>query len=208
MMGVDLSATSPAGSPAKLLGNAAFLHPDDPLEVVVYDDFGDDPAVASALSILTLEAAIRGRKLLTSAVSDPQQLASLAATLQASVVILPAMPSGAGVDLTEAAQLLATPLSDFASQGGVVIGLTREPKAAGFVRDLGLFGDLVAHPASPGPLVIAAWLDAISTGVLSPFAQGPQSLAFESPAFLGPDTSIVVRSSSDEPVVVHRVFSP
>jgi hypothetical protein len=208
MMGVDLSATSPAGSPAKLLGNAAFLHPADPLEVVVYDDFGDDPAVASALSILTLEAAIRGRTLVTSAVSDPQQLASLAATLQASVVILPAMPSGASIDLTEAAQLLATPLSDFASQGGVVIGLTREPNAAGFVRELGLFGDLTAHPASSGPLVIAAWLDAISTGVLSPFAQGPQSLAFESPAFLGPDTSIVVRSSSDEPVVVHRVFSP
>jgi hypothetical protein len=208
MMGVDLSVTSPAGSPAKLLGNAAFLHPADPLEVVVYEEFGDDPAVATALAILTLEAAIRGRTLVTNAVSDPQQLASLAATLQASVVILPAMPSGADAELTAAAQLLATPLSDFASQGGVVIGLTRELHAAAFMREVGLFGDLTAHPATPGPLVIAAWLDAISTGVLSPFAQGPQSLAFESPVFAGPDASIVVRSSGDEPVVVHRVFSP
>jgi hypothetical protein len=190
MMGVDLSFTSPAASPAKLLGNAAFLHPDDPLEVVVFDAFGDDPAVATALAILTLEAAVRGRTLATSSVSDADELATIATTLQASVVVLP------------------TPLADFASQGGVVIGLTREPHAATFMREVGLFGELTAHPAAPGPLVIAAWLDAISTGVLSPFAQGPQSLAFESPVFAGPDTSIVVRSSSDEPVVVHRVFSP
>jgi hypothetical protein len=208
LMGVDLSATSPSASPAKLLGNAAFLHPAEPLLVVVFDGFGDDPAVTSALTILTLEAAVRGRTLSTSSVSDAHELATLAATLEASVVIVPAMPGGDDADVTLAAELLATPLSDFASQGGVVIGLTRESHAATFMREVGLFGDLAAHPAAPGPLEIAAWLDAISTGVLSPFAQGPQSLAFESPAFANPDTSIVVRSGSDEPVVVHRVFSP
>ena len=208
VLGLNFSNVAVGSSGAKLLGNSAFLHPDEPLRTVVFNAFGNDQAATTATQIIENEANIRGRSVMLSSAAVVEDLAFVATNLQASVIVLPAMPSASPADIAHAADLLSGPLFDFVAQGGVVLGLAREPNCAELLRELHLFGELYSEPAAPGPLLVSAWIDAISSGVLSPFVPPSSVLAFSTPDLGSPDLISVVKSASGEPVVLHRVYSP
>jgi hypothetical protein len=208
VLGLDYSNVAVGSSGAKLLGNSAFLHPDEPLRTVVFNAFGNDPAATTATQILDNEANIRGRSVMLSSAAVAEDLAFLATNLQASVIVLPAMPLASPADLAHAADILSGPLFDFVTQGGVVLGLARDQNCAELLRELHLFGELYSEPAAPGPLLVSAWIDAISSGVLSPFVPPSSVLAFSTPDLGSPDLISVVKSAGGEPVVLHRVYSP
>ncbi len=205
VFGVDFGAVAPSSSAAKLLGNAVFLHPQEPLVLSVFEPVGADLSMNAAAQILQLEAASRGRTLSVSIVSSSDELAMQASSLGPGVILFGSLAAADLAAVHSMATSLAQPLLDFASQGGIVIGLAREPKLAAFLSHAELFGELTMS-TSQGPLAVASWVDALSSGVLSPFAH-PTPKAFASPE-LGASVSSVVEASDGEPVVIHRVFSP
>lgn len=206
-IGIDYGVVTPSSSAARLLGNAVFLHPAEPVKVALYTEYATQQVNAQVPALLAAEAAARGRNLQLSTVATDAQLADLATTLGVDVIVIPPSPMAPQGTMGAVGASWAGPLFDFAAQGGVVVALA-DGGSEDLLNATGLLGPLALAAEPVAPCSVASWIDALSTGVLSPFALGHASTHLEPLLPLDPTTQIVVVGPSSAPVVLHRVVVP
>lgn len=206
-IGIDYGVVSPGSSAARLLGNAVFLYPADPVKIAVYTQYASPQVASQVPLILNAEAQARGRTTQPVMVQNDAQLGDLAATLGADVIIVPPSPGADPGVMSGVGAGWAQPLFDFAAQGGVVIFLA-DASSEDVLDATDLLGPLDLTPEPLGPCSVSSWLDALSVGVFSPFALSHPVTSLEPGAPLDATTQVVVTTSDGSPVVIHRVVIP
>ncbi len=206
-IGIDYGVVPVGSSAARLLGNAVFLYPADPVKIAVYTQYASPQVASQVPLILSAEAQARGRTTQPVMVQNDAQLADIAAMLAADVIIVPPSPGADPGVMSSVGAGWAQPLFDFAAQGGVVIFLA-DASSEDVLDATDLLGPLDLTPEPMGPCSVSSWLDALSVGVFSPFALAHPVTSLVPSAPLDATTQVVVTTSDGSPVVIHRVVIP
>jgi hypothetical protein len=205
-LGIDFSAVNAGSSAARLLGNSVFLQAHEPVRVSIYTQDANIDATTKITSLVLAEAAARGRSALVTPTMDPTLLADSAAVLAVDVIVIPPQPYAEDGEMVDAANEWAQPFQDFIGSGGVLVVLAEGPASQELLATSQWLGPVELSPLPLQPLHVSAWLDALSVGVLSPFALSQAATSITPTAPFDPWTQVVVSSSGDEPVVIHRVM--
>lgn len=207
-LGFDYGAVGASTSAARILGNAVYLHPHEPVSVTIYTRSAASVVTDKVSALIVAEGSLRGRSASISLIDDATALATTASGLATDVIIVPPQPDAEPGDMPDAASLWATPLNDFASQGGVLLFLVHGQSSADLLGASDFLGEVVVAAEPMQSLVISSWIDALSVGVLSPFASnhGTYSVTATGPA--DAMQQVVVSTGAGAPIVVHRVLAP
>lgn len=214
-IGHDYLTTPPGTAQARVLSNAAFLRPDNPLHVMSFERYADPTAVQRVTTILTGAAQQLGRTLtITSTITDadiPNKL-----KLQSfQVLLVHDQPSASSGVLGPLGASWASTLTSFTKAGGVVIVLDG---AAGTTQEMPqlttsttLLTVSAQTPLTPGtPVDNIAQADAVGVGVITPYGAGKNSARVASEANGGAVTWVVQWTGLDaggpQPVVVHKTI--
>lgn len=207
-IGIDYGAVNAGTSAARLLGNAVFLHAHEPVRVSLYAKDAEIEVRNKVSSVVNAEAAARGRSATIVNAMDPAPLGDAAAALDTDVVVVLPQPAADPGEMAAVAGLWAQPFQDFIGSGGVLIVLAEGDAAAELLATSQWLGPLELSTLPMQSLEISSWLDALSVGVLSPFALSQAATSLTPSAPLDAWTQVVVTSAADEPVVIHRVVAP
>jgi hypothetical protein len=212
-VGHDYSTTLPGTAQARVLSNAAFTPQANPLHVMSYERYASASAISRVDAILRSVATQLGRTLnIRSTTNDTDVPAQLA--LPGYDVLLVhdqvTAPDGA---LAVLGTSWASTLTTFTLGGGVVIvldGGTGIGQMPAFATATGLLNVSAHSPVTVGtPLEVAARLDVIGIGVVSPYGAGQSSVSLATEANGGNVVYVVqiaTDSSTGAPVVVHKAF--
>lgn len=209
VIGHDFTGATPALSVSRVLVNAVFLPPKNPVRVLSYEQWSEPTSVARVKAILDDGALASGRtyvKSVATSLADFRDRLLIDKFDVALVFDQPNAPAGAlstvGVDA-------AVSLDSFSRVGGVVVvldgasGISQMPQ---FLTASTMLGTS-AHTTITGKAVdVVAPADAIGVGVLSPYSAPTRSVSFT--VTEPPSTSLVTVVSepvSAKPVVLHKV---
>jgi hypothetical protein len=207
-IGIDYGAVNPGTSAARLLGNAVFLHAHEPVRVSLYTQDASTEVRNKVTAIVNAEAAARGRSALVANAMDPAALGDAAAALEVDVVVvLPQLWAEPG-EMADVASAWGQPFQDFVGSGGVLVVLAEGDATQELLSTSQWLGPLELSALPLQSLEVASWLDALSVGVLSPFALSHAATSITPTAPLDAWTQVVVSTGADEPVVIHRVVAP
>jgi hypothetical protein len=207
-IGIDYGAVNPGSSAARLLGNAVFLHAHEPVRVSLYAQDASVEVRTKVSAIVNAEAAARGRSALIVNAMDPAPLGDAAAALDTDVVVVLPQPFAEIGEMADIANAWAQPFQDFIGSGGVLVVLAEGDATQELLSTSLWLGPLQLGALPLQSLQISSWLDALSVGVLSPFALSHAATSITPSAPLDAWTQVVVSTSADEPVVLHRVVAP
>lgn len=208
VVGHDYSGATPTVAASRVLVNAVFLPPKNPVRVLAYQQWSEPAAVSSIKAILDAGAAARGR---TYAMTVATSLASFRDQLLidnfevALVLDQPNAPAGALGVVGSSASLS---LDSFSRVGGVVVvldggsGVSQMPQFLTASTMLGTSG----HTTITGKSVdVVAPSDPIASGVLGPYVSPTRSVSF---SVTDPPSSSLVTVVSEpvatRPVVLHK----
>lgn len=192
--------------PARILANAVLLHPADPVRVAMFA--GPLAKVSGVATGLATEVEARGRTMLVSHGTASQVAANLQAGQVDVLLVTPETLESAGVGGTVIHDL-GPILTEFLGGGGVVVALASAPRPQelqDFLTQSGLLRGVEIIEADAGPYTFTSWSDALSIGVVSPFAGGSWAQGFRLPPE-GEATTVVI-DPEGTPVVVHRAIAP
>lgn len=207
-IGIDYQGVNAGSSAARLLGNAVFLHAHEPVRVALYTQNASNDVRDQVAALVGAEAAARGRSAMITNMLDASLLGESAQDLETDVVIVLPQPYAEPGEMVGVANTWALPLDDFTGAGGVLIVLAKGPGAEELLTASQWFGPLVLSAEPMQSLEISSWLDALSVGVLSPFALSHATTSLTPSAPLDAWTQIVVSTQVGAPVILHRVVAP
>lgn len=209
VVGHDFTAATPALSVSRVLVNAVFLPPKNPVRVLSYEQWSEPASVGSVKAILDDGALSSGRtyvKSVATSLADFRDRLLIDNYDVALVFDQPNAPAGA---LSTVGADTKVSLDSFSRVGGVVVvldggsGISQMPQFLTASTMLGTSG----HTVVTGKAVdVVAPADAIGVGVLSPYSAPTRSVSFA--VTEPPSTSLVTVVSeplSTKPVVLHKV---
>lgn len=211
VIGHDFEKAPAASSQAKLLSNAVFIPTSNPLRVLSYEQFADAAAVTQGKASIQNNAAGRTIKYTVSTQASAIQAADLVANFD--VVLIWDQANGNAAALGPIATTAATPLTNFAKGGGVVValdGASGQGAMPTFLTNATLL-DVPTHTTlAAGTLVrISAPGDKVGSLVIGPYGTFDHSAAFQPNEPNGANVIYVaqrlVGGVPSDPVVVHKL---
>jgi hypothetical protein len=189
----------------RILGNAVFLWPINPVRLTVYEGAANPLAIAGADAAIAQVATATGRtanRTVVVAADVPAQLAST------DVFLVYGQENASDAYLDQLGQDWAAALTTFVQGGGTLVVLDGlYPGNSGTCRILsqsGLF--LIAHNATATGDVcsVVAGGDALTTGLPKTYLCEKNSVSFTT---TDPATTITpVINDGEDPVVIHKIF--
>ncbi|AKV04108.1 Tryptophan synthase alpha chain [Labilithrix luteola] len=214
VLGHDYSSGAAGSSQAKVLTNAVFIPPSNPLRVLSYEQFADAAAVARVKSLV--QSAAFGRTVVFTPSTTSADLASPTLAQSYDVVLVYDQQGGAPANLTTIGASWVTSLSDFAKAGGVIVALDGAAGQGGMPQLLTSAGLLAVggHQTIPAgtPVAVVAPADRIGAVVASPYGVYNRSVSLQAVEPEGPNVIYVakqlVNGTPANPVVVHKIVNP
>ncbi len=196
-------------SPAqRLLGNALFLRPDDPVRIVDYRKYASAGATTNVDAAVEAEGAARGR---TYALKTEDSAAEIAVDLASGtydVFLVHDQISAPNGVLQAFGGELATAVGEFAKNGGTVVVLASAGPAdmASFLTSSGILATSALTSATGSAVLNVAPNDVIGVGVPSPFLAKPATATITSGEAPGPLlTHVFIDKATTLPIAVHKV---
>lgn len=210
VIGHDYSGAFGGSSQVKVLTNAVFLPPGDPVRILSFEKWSDPTTVARVKAFVAAAAFGRTvRYTVTSNVADVRNPLTLAAN---DVVLLYDQGAMTASEATATGTSWATALLTFAREGGTVVALDGAHglgEMPALVRAAGLLAVTSHAPlASASHVAVAEPGDQVGLAVPSPYAVTDRSVTLRSSDPNGGDVSYVVRNGAagdGDPVVVHKL---
>jgi hypothetical protein len=217
----DFNSVTPASSPTTLLGNAVFMPPKNPVEVLAYTRGASAAAVARINQVITWAGDPRGR---IAHITEAKAVADVTTNLNVTdfqVLLIHDLDQAKAGDpkATATTWESSSVLSSFAKAGGVIIvidggdgtGEMNELINAGNLLDPSAKTSIIGQTDVTGEFVWNnAPADVLGVNVLSPFRGTSHTCTFDTDAKASSDTIFVL--SDDEagglPVAIHRVIAP
>ncbi|MGA3119283.1 MAG: hypothetical protein ABSF69_00810 [Polyangiaceae bacterium] len=214
LIGHDYATTQPGTAQARVLSNAVFLAQNSPLHVLSYERYADPTAAAHVDAILNAAAAQSGRVFATTHTSADSDVTDTLTIENYGVLLVPDQVNALGeVDLGALGESWEPTLTAFTGAGGIVVvldGGTGAAQMPAFVTGAGLLSVTGQAPLAAGTsLTVFAPTDAVSLGVVSPYAAGANSVVLSTEANEADVIYVVVPSSDGgaaTPVVIHKVL--
>lgn len=214
-IGHDYSTTIPGTAQARVLSNAVFLWPADPVHVLSYERYADPTAIGRIHSIVAAGATGLGRTVdITSTNTDSDIPNTLKIQTYGVLLVADQVNAQGDVDLGALGNSWGQTLTTFTAGGGVVIildGGTGAGQMPSLASGTGLLS-VTAQAILPTntALYLLAPSDSLSIGVLSPYAAGANSVTITTEANQG-SVDYVFAPAVDSgapvsPTVVHKVF--
>jgi hypothetical protein len=184
------------------------------LHVLTYERYADPSAAAHVDAILNAAAAQFGRAFSTTHTSADSDVTDTLTIENYGVLLVPDQVNALGeVDLGALGATWEPTLTAFTGSGGIVVvldGGTGAAQMPAFVTSAGLLSVTGQAPLAAGTsLAVFAPTDAVSLGVVSPYAAGANSVALSTEANGGQVIYVVVPSSDGgaaTPVVIRKVL--
>jgi hypothetical protein len=202
VIGHDYLRNRPAMN--RILGNAVFLWPTNPVRLLAYRGVANPTAVAGADGAIAQVALATGRQVQLTEVADVDVATQLAAN---DVFLVYGQEQAIDATLNQLGQDWASAMSTFLSRGGTVIVLDGFYSVnAGTVQILsqaGLFSIERNVSVTNAVCTVAARGDALASGLPRTYRCEQNSVDFTTTE-VGPAITSVVKSGT--PVVIHKVF--
>ncbi len=210
-LGFDYGKIGAGSAAARLLGNAAFLHPHSPLRVADFRGFTDATTSAHVSALLDAEGAARGRVVQMTHVLSAGSVAQWLDPQKTDVFLL-SVPSGGHPDAIAAVAASWAPALDaFGKEGGVVVALVGVDDPDMLEAALGgthLFPALSCGAIASGPYVVEDFLDSLTAGLPTPFATPTSGIELALASSPSPTLSLPVVDTHGAAVAVHLVVPP
>jgi hypothetical protein len=192
----------------RILGNAVFLWPVNPVNVLVYEAAANATAIAGADGAIAQVAAATGRQWLRTAVAASDVPSALAVPSAFGVFLVYGQESADDSTLTQLGTAWQAALSSFVDNGGTVIvldGVYANAGTAQIVSQPGLFQIARNTSVTGEHCAVVTRGDALASGLPQTYLCEQNSTTFSvaDPA-MGAITSVV--EVSGQSVVVHKVF--
>jgi hypothetical protein len=208
-IGHDYFATPPKTSQARLLENAVLLSPTTPVRVLAYQKYASANAVTKAIAILADAQTRSGRAIQITGTSTDAAIAGITKAAYDVVLFYDQVSAPAGTMATLGAGWKSA-LGAFTHAGGVFVVLDG---AAGPTAEMPEFSNATGLLAVAGhqsvaageELEIIAPTDALSSGVVSPFAMRLSTARFLPEANGGPVSWVVRHVATGQAAVVHKI---
>ena len=212
VIGHDYASSNVRSSEAKILANAVFLPPSNPLRIVSFEQYADPTQVANVKAALASAALARGRTLSLTKVTDYTLVpGDLTGGMYDVLLVYDQANAPAGTLLT-VGQAWQTPVKDFVATGGDVVVLDGasgpRPQMTDLLTAASLLqatGEVVIPKGTQ--LLVAASGDAVGTFVLSPYAAQTNTVSFVTSEANGGSVTYVVdelTAGGLVPVVIHK----
>ena len=213
IIGHDYAAPVIRVSEARLLSNAVFLAPTNPLRVLSFEQYANPTQVAHVKATLAGNAPV-GRTLVCTVSNDYTAVGNQLGTLVFDVFLVCDQPEAPAGDPGKVGGSLATALSTYGDAGGDIVVLDG---ASGPVKEMTSFlsmANLLQTTAdTPLPahdeLAVVAHGDAVGNFVVSPYAPIADTVSFTTSETNGAGVTYVVEETAGlRPVVIHKIPSP
>jgi hypothetical protein len=197
--------TSSNSAMQRVAGNAVFLARGAPVSVLVYEEGSDFASIAGIDQAIDYVASTDGRSWQREAASAtllPFRLAT------ANVLVIYTQQQATNDQLQTLGQEWALAINEFLRGGGVIVLFDGAGNNDGTYQLLGPAGVFYAssmEQASDMRLTLAAPGDQVALGVPKQYVARGGVVRFEN---IGTPAEVVVKDSSDLPVIVHRVIAP
>jgi hypothetical protein len=213
----DYRAQPAAGSPQqRLLGNAVFLPPANPVRVLGYTQYTPAAVVAAVKSTLDAERVVRGRTYAITPAPTSLDVTTLLDVFSFEVLLVYDQSTAPAGRLATVGSAFAGTIDSFVRAGGTVVVLAGDGGRAemdDLLSGAALLSATGQTSVTNAQIYNRAPGDAIGLNVLTPFRAVRETCTFATGA---PDafTSFVVTDSPGPagplgaPVVVHRVVAP
>jgi hypothetical protein len=212
-IGHDYASTPVRSSEARLLSNAVFLPPTNPLRILSYEQYAIASQVTNAKSVLTQSAQSSGRTIQFTVVTSSTLIPTDVMSGSYDVLLIYDQGNAPAGSLATIGASWQSSLQAFVDTGGDVVVLDgasgANPEMATLMSSAGLLDTTTEVPiAQNTQLLVKAPADAVGTFVLSPYAAQTSSVSFVVAGAPDAGTMVyVVDESTDAglvPVVIHR----
>jgi hypothetical protein len=195
----------------KLLGNAVFLPPGDPVRVLDYRKYASPANTAIVDSIISAEAKKRSRTYGINKVSVAGSLPTELATGIYDVFLIHDQPTAPSGQLAALGTFLAAPIKAFALLGGTIVVLASND-GIGQMDQLLTASQILATegfvPVTGQSIHNQAPNDVLGNKVPSPFLAKPITVRLLTSEAQAPNLTYVFTDTPGDPVVVHKALLP
>ncbi|MSP23892.1 MAG: hypothetical protein EXR75_01765 [Myxococcales bacterium] len=191
----------------RLLGNALYLPPDDPVRILVYRKFANAGAAGNVDAILAAEGALRGRSFIVKTRDTAAALGSDLSGGTYDVLLIHDQPSAPNGQMQSLGSALQGAISSFAQAGGTVVVLASATgEMSAFLTSSGILATTALTDATGAAILGVVPNDVVAVGVLSPFLAKPATATIGSSEPSGPLlTHVFVHKASMAPIVIHKI---
>jgi hypothetical protein len=200
------------GASARILGNAIFLPPDDPLRILEYRQYADPAVAAKVAQIIDAEAKARGRTYATLAANFGQTVVSQLQTGQYDVFLIHDQPLAPASQPGAFGAYVASEVAKFAQSGHTVVVLATSLGSAQMHELVTNAGILSASGFSAFSATVKnQWPgDVIGNSVPTPFAAQPTTVTIVTSEA---ETAQLFYVFTDDtvaklPIVIHKTAVP
>jgi len=192
----------------RLLGNAIFMTPGNPVEVMAYAEHSDNGPTGQAARVdlsISMEAAFRGRTWQKTSAPDAQFVVDH--LIGHDVLLIYRQSEADDAELESAGGLMADVMTAFLWQGGTIVFTDGPGAGAGtyVVLDVaGLFSCDGIATVSGGTAEIVDFGDAVALGMSDSYLASSDSVSFDT----AEGQVVVADQETSAPVVVHKIFLP
>jgi hypothetical protein len=209
----DFSGVLRASAQTTLLGNAAFLPPTNPVNILAYTRGANETSVAKVDQVIGWAATQRGRDF---EITEATSVTAVSENLNINdyhVMLIHDLAEARSSDPAAAGAAWASGsvLSSFSRAGGVVIvlnggGGTGEMHE--LISSASLLNVTGQNDISRREVENQAPFDAVGLNVISPFFGTPRTCTFRTTETNDDTTLFVLTDEAGEPMTIHRVIAP
>ena len=186
----------------RILGNAVLLWPSNPVRLLVYSGYGNDGAIAGADIAISQVAGATGRQYNRIPVTAAEVPSNLPL---ADVLLVNAQEHANNVDLIALGVQWRDALTTFVNNGGTVVVLDAihagNDGTTQILGHAGLFTVTSRTNVTGDICTVTSRGDAVSTGLPTTYRCYPNSVGYTTV-----ETNMVVQSTGNTAVVIHKVF--
>jgi hypothetical protein len=212
VIGHDYATANVHVSEAKVLTNAVFLPPANPLTVLSFEQYANTRQVANVKAVLTAAATAFGRTVQVTTVTSSALVPGDLASRQYDVLLVYDQATAPAGSLAMIGAAWQASIAAFLQAEGDVVVLDgaagASPEMPSFLTAAGLLATTGDTPIPSGTqLVVAASGDSVGNSVLSPYASQTDTVSFVTSEMNGANVTYVVDDISGgalAPVVIHK----
>jgi hypothetical protein len=208
-LGIDYSTVSTGDPAARLLSNSVLLTPTSNPTVAEINAYTDSAAVLHVQDIVSHGAMKAGRTVTWVDANNAAGVEQVLSAPTTDVLLVHDLSSLSSANAATLGTSAALAMSRFLERGGVVVAWSSEAGAAPFQAFLSASAVLNVGPmqSDKGFLYVSDSLDAVAVGEPSPFPPSGAACGLTMTMPLLAGTSVVVKTQSGKPVVVHRTYT-
>jgi len=186
----------------RVLGNAVFLWPTNPVRLLVYEGKGNSIAIAGAEAAIAQVAAATGRQYTKTIAMGSGVPVALSNT---DVFLIHAQETATDTELLELGSQWSSALTTFVTNGGTLVVLDAVYAVNNGTTQLleapGLFSATARTSVTGEICTVIALGDAVSTGLYRTYLCEPHSVGYTTA-----EETQVITATSNAAVVIHKVF--